>query len=219
LGLTVFAIAGVSLFALVRRERTKVAPLIPLDLLRSPPFRLSAVASTVCFTGQTAGLVALPFYLQSGLKLSTIETGLYVSAWPLSVAAAATVSGRLADRWPAAWLCALGGVLLAIGLTAIALWPIEGALWPIAVSASICGMGFGLFNVPNNRTMFLSAPPERSAAAGGLQGTARLTGQTAGALLMSALFTVTTLDRAPRAGLLAGAILTLIAAVVSARRS
>ncbi|MBN8831946.1 MAG: MFS transporter [Sphingomonadales bacterium] len=215
LGWATIAVASMSLLALVRRERPKVAPLIPIDLLRSKSFRTSVIASVICFTGQTAGVVALPFYLQYGLQQSTLATGLYMTAWPLSVAATATVSGRLADRLPAAWLCAGGATLLAIGLAIAALWPLKGNPAPLVLFAAICGVGFGLFNVPNNRTMFLTAPPERSAAAGGMQGTARLTGQTAGAVLMTALFTLTTLNFAPRIGLIVGALFALIAAMVS----
>lgn len=215
LGWATIAVASMSLLALVRRERPKVAPLIPIDLLRSKSFRTSVIASVICFTGQTAGIVALPFYLQYGLHQSTLATGLYMTAWPLSVAATATVSGRLADRLPAAWICAGGATLLAIGLAIASLWPLKGNPAPLVLFASICGVGFGLFNVPNNRTMFLTAPTERSAAAGGTQGTARLTGQTAGAVLMTVLFTVTTLNFAPRIGLIACALFALIAGMVS----
>lgn len=215
LGMPMIAIAAISLIALVRRERTKIAPLVPIDLLRSKSFRTSVIASIICFTGQTAGIVALPFYLQYGLHQPALATGLYMTAWPLSVAATATVSGRLADRLPPAWLCAGGAALLAIGLASASLWHLEGDPSPLILFASICGVGFGLFNVPNNRAMFMAAPPERSAAAGGLQGTARLTGQTAGAVLTTALFTVTSLNLAPRIGLLVGAVLALIAAFVS----
>ncbi|MBU4433910.1 MAG: MFS transporter, partial [Alphaproteobacteria bacterium] len=71
---------------------------------------------------------------------------------------------------------------------------------------------------PNNRNLFLSAPPERSGAAGGLQGAARLTGQTAGAVLMTLLFTLTSMDAAPRIGLGIGAVLALAAGLVSVTR-
>jgi len=66
--------------------------------------------------------------------------------------------------------------------------------------------------------MFLAAPPERSGAAGGIQGTARLTGQTIGALLITLLFSVTSADLAPRIGMTMAAALTLIAGWVSITR-
>jgi DHA2 family multidrug resistance protein-like MFS transporter len=192
--------------------------LIPLDLLRAPSFRISVIASVCCFVGQTAALVALPFYLQQGLGQTPMSTALYMTPWPLTVAIATPAVGRLADRVSMAWLCAAGGACLAAGLAAASLWPLQGGLRPLLLFTALCGLGFGLFNVPNNRNMFLSAPRERSGAAGGVQGTARLAGQTLGAVIMTLLFTLTSADAAPRIGLAIGAALTLAAGLVSTLR-
>jgi DHA2 family multidrug resistance protein-like MFS transporter len=100
----------------------------------------------------------------------------------------------------------------------MAIWA-TSALRILVPCVMLCGLGFGLFQAPNNRNMFFGAPPERSGAAGGLQGTARLTGQTAGAVLMTALFTAISVDLAPRLGLGLGAALALTAGVVSALRA
>jgi MFS transporter, DHA2 family, multidrug resistance protein len=83
----------------------------------------------------------------------------------------------------------------------------------------LCGLGFGLFQVPNNRNMFLSAPRERSGAAGGMQATARLAGQTAGGVVMSLLFAVASVEAAPRIGLGIGAVLTLLAGLMGLLRA
>jgi DHA2 family multidrug resistance protein-like MFS transporter len=206
------------LVALVQREIPKEAPLIPLDLLRTPSFRVSVVASVCCFIGQTAGLVALPFYLQNGLAQSPMMTGLYMTPWPLTVVLSAPIAGRLANRVSTAWLCAAGGVCLATGLAAASFWPLQGDPRPLVLFTALCGLGFGLFNVPNNRNLFLSAPGERSGAAGGMQSTARLVGQTLGAVIMTQLFTLTSADAAPRIGLGIGAALTLAAGLVSTLR-
>ena len=66
--------------------------------------------------------------------------------------------------------------------------------------------------------MFLSAPRARSGAAGGMQGTARLTGQAIGGVLMTLLFALTSIDR-PRIGLGIAAALTLVAGLVSTLRA
>ena len=204
---------------LVRREAPKAAPLVPLDLLRQTSLRLSVIASVLCFTGQTAAMVALPFYLQQGLGQSPSATAVYMTVWPLSVAVTALAAGRLADRVSTAWLCAAGGLILALGLVSAALWPLQEDVRPMLLFAAACGMGFGLFQTPNNRNMFLAAPLERSAASGGLQGTARLTGQTAGAVLMTLLFTLTPGGAAPRLGLGIGGALALVAGLVSLLRA
>lgn len=218
LGGALLVAAIAALVALVRREAPRKAPLIPLDLLRGRPFLISVIASVLCFAGQTASLVALPFYLQHGLGQDALTTGLYMTPWPLAVACAAPLSGRFADRMPTAWLCAAGGLCLAAGLALTALWPLDRDLAPLVLFMVLSGLGFGFFQTPNNRNMFLSAPRERSGAAGGMQGTARLTGQTAGALLMALLFTLASADSAPRVGLALGAALALAAGVVSMLR-
>jgi len=115
-------------------------------------------------------------------------------------------------------LCAAGGACLAAGLAAASLWPLNGDPLPLVPITMLCGVGFGLFQVSNNRNMFLSAPLERSGAAGGMQGTARLTGQTAGGVIMSLLFSLVSPDAAPRVGLAIAAVLTLVAGIVSTLR-
>ncbi len=211
--------AVIAFVLLLRREGNKSAPLFPLDLLRERSFGLSVVASVCCFAGQTAALIALPFYLQHGLGLSPLTVAFYLSPWPIAVAVTAGIAGRLSDRIPTAQLCAFGAGLLASGLAAMAAWPLSETALPLLGLSALCGVGFGLFQVPNNRNMFFNAPPHRSGAAGGMQGTARLTGQLSGALLMTALFVITPLLAAPRWGLALGAGFALASGVVSLVRT
>ena len=53
------------------------------------------------------------------------------------------------------------------------------------------GVGFGLFQSPNNKVMITSAPRERSGGASGTQSTARLLGQSGGAALAAIIFGLT----------------------------
>jgi DHA2 family multidrug resistance protein-like MFS transporter len=218
-GAVLIAAAGGALVALILRERRKEVPLIPMDLLTAGSFRISVVASVLCFTGVAAALVALPFLFQHELGQTVWMTGLYMTPWPLTVAVAAPLAARLAKRIATAWLCATGGVCLAVGLCAAAVWPSQGSLLPLTLLIMLCGLGFGLFQVPNNQNMFLAAPRNRSGAAGGMQGTARLAGQTAGAIIMTLLFTSVSVDAAPRIGLCMAAAFALAAGLVSTLRS
>lgn len=215
-GLLVVALLAIAL--LVHRERTKPTPLIPIDLLRLPAFRTAVLASIACFIGQSAGLIALPFYLQHGLGLSTLAVGAYLTPWPLAVAATAPIAGRLADRMAAAKLCTIGGIIMGFALATLCLAPEGHGPALVLAMTALTGVGFGLFNVANNRTMYLGAPPERSSAAGGMQGTARLTGQTTGAILMTLLFDLIPGNAAPIAGLGVAAVLMVVAAMISATR-
>ena len=99
------------------------------------------------------------------------------------------------------------------------MWPLQRGLLPLVLFTVVSGLGFGFFQTPNNRNMLLSAPRERSGAAGGMQATARLVGQTAGAVVMALLFTLAPSGAAPRIGLGVGAALALAGGLVSTLRS
>jgi len=219
-GGALLALAVAAMVLLVRREMPKAAPLVPLDLLRVRSFRMSIVASVCCFSGQMIGYVALPFYFQHELGLSALSTGLLMTPWPLAVMVAAPLSARLAKRVSTGWLCAVGGGLLAIGLALCAAWPLHGdPRVPIAIFTSLAGLGFGLFQTPNNQNMLLSAPKERSGAAGGAQGTARLTGLTLGSLAMGLLFALLPSASAVHLGLTIAATAALAGGLVSLLRA
>ena len=82
-------------------------------------------------------------------------------------------------------------------------------------------MGFGLFQSPNNHTIVTSAPLRRAGAASGMLGTARLTGQSLGAVLLAVIFTVTgTADGSgPRAALALAALFAAASALFSLART
>ena len=218
LAVALLAVAVASFVVLVRREMPRPVPLVPLDLLRARPFRISVLASVCCFAGQMASYVALPFHLQHALGQGDLATGLAMTPWPLVVAVAGPLSGRLADRVSNGLLCAAGGMFLAAGLATAAALPPGGSLVPLECCLMLGGLGFGLFQTPNNRNMLLSAPKERSGAVGGMQATARLLGQTIGSVIMALLFTVTSTATAPRLGLAVAAVLALAGGLVSTLR-
>src|SRR5262249_10076495 len=118
--------AGLLAFALVRHEVNRPAPIIPFDLLKIRLFSLSVATSIASFMAQMAGLVALPFEIQR-LGRSAVEAGLLRTPWPAAVAIAAPIAGSLADRSPAGILGGIGLLLLASGLSLLALFPQGGS--------------------------------------------------------------------------------------------
>lgn len=174
----------------VRRQWRLPLPLLPVDLLRIPLFGLSILSSICAFGAQTMALVALPFYLQHRLGLTPMETGLLLTPWPVALMLAAPVSARLLDRYPAGLLGCIGLGLLALGFLALGLLSRAPTYVDIAWRMAVCGIGFGLFQSPNNHTILTSGPVSRSGGASGMLGTARLIGQTSGAILASFLYAV-----------------------------
>lgn len=202
--------------ALARHEIDRPMPIIPFDLLRVRLFALSVVTSICSFTAQTGALVSLPFEIQR-LGHSAVETGLFMTPWPVGVGLAAPMAGWLADRYHAGVLCAAGLVTMAIGLALVAYVPHGASAPDFLWRMLICGFGFGFFQTPNNRAILTSSPRVRSGAAGGMLSTARLLGQTLGAAGVALLFRAYP-GNGSNIALLIAAGISFVAAIVSVSR-
>ena len=174
----------------IRRQADHPAPMLPIDLFRTPMFALSAATSVCSFAIQGLAFVSLPFYFEDILHRTQVETGFFMTPWPLVVAIMAPVAGRMSDRYPVGLLGGVGLVLLGIGMTLLATLPEQPTILNIVWRMAICGVGFGFFQTPNLRAIMSSAPPGRSGGASGIVATARLTGQTTGAALAALCFTL-----------------------------
>ena len=172
----------------VRRQLREPLPLFPLDLLRIPVFALSMGTSIGAFCAQMLAYIALPFLLLGSFGRSHLEAGLLLTAWPLGIVVMAPVAGRLIGRFSGGALGGCGLGLLSFGLLMLGLMPMQPSNIDIVWRLALCGMGFGLFQSPNNHTILTSAPAHRSGGASGMLGTARLTGQTGGAVLLAVIF-------------------------------
>ena len=172
----------------VRRQLAEPVPLFPLDLLRIPIFALSMGTSVSAFCAQTLAYVGLPFLLLGSYGRSHLEAGLLLTAWPLGIVVMAPLVGRMIGRFSGGLLGSIGLGLLSLGLLLLALLPAQPANADIVWRLALCGVGFGMFQSPNNHTIMTSAPAHRSGGASGMLGTARLTGQTMGAVLLAIVF-------------------------------
>ena len=199
---------------LTRRHLDHPAPMLPIDLFRRPIFALSAATAVCSFAVQGLAFVSLPFYFEDVLHRSQVETGFFLTPWPLVVAIMAPIGGRLSDRYPAGILGGVGMVLLGVGMVLLATLPAEPSIANIVWRMVICGIGFGFFQTPNMKALMSSAPPHRSGSASGIVATARLTGQTVGAALAALCFALAGHDGATLA-LALGAGFAALGAVMS----
>jgi DHA2 family multidrug resistance protein-like MFS transporter len=174
----------------VRRELRQPVPMLPVDLLRMPVFAFSMATSIGSFAAQTMAGIALPFYFEHALGRTAVDTGLLMTPWPVMTALLAPIAGRLSDRFPPARLACTGLLLMALGLASLPMLGAAPSYLDLVWRLGLCGMGFGLFQSPNNRVIVGSAPRERSGGASGLQSTGRLLGQSMGAALVAVIFSL-----------------------------
>ena len=202
---------------LIRRHADHPAPMLPIDLFRLPVFALSAATAVCAFAVQGLAFVSAPFYFEDVLQRSQVETGFFMTPWPLVVAIMAPIGGRLSDRYSAGVLGSIGLVLLGAGMVLLATLPATPRVADIVWRMAICGIGFGLFQTPNMKALMSSAPGHRSGSASGIVATARLTGQTLGAALAALCFSLAGHDGATLA-LAVGAGFAGLGSVISVLR-
>ena len=182
------AVASACAVALVRRSWDQTAPLVPVDLLRIKPVAFAVGASAFSFASQMSSFVALPFYYLNVVNYSYSDVGILLGVWSFGTAAMAPLSGFLSDRFKVAVLCAIGAACMAVGLGWISVLAVDADFAWYAAAMLMGGVGFGFFQSPNNRALLTGGPRRRSGAAGALQATTRVFGQSLGTALVAIAF-------------------------------
>ena len=100
----------------------------------------------------------------------------------------APTSAWLSNRISIAVLCALGAGTMAFGTSLLLFYDAQTPVVFIVLAMLLGGFGFGLFQTPNNRALLAGVPRNRSAAAGGMQATTRVYGQSFGTALVALAF-------------------------------
>ena len=212
-----FVISFVAISALIIRQKNHPAPFLAFDLFSSRIFTLSILAVLFAFIAQGIAFVALPFSFQMLMHKSQFATGFLIAPWPACAALTSTFTGRLSDHFSPVLLVAIGMLLCASGMFSLSLLGEGTPVFVIVICMMVCGCGMGFFNAPNQRVIMLSAPADRSGAAGGIMGIARLIGQSVGSTLV-AFFLIVSSHYGSRYALWCGTICFLLAVLTGGLR-
>lgn len=172
----------------VKRQHRSERPMLPVDLFHIRLYSLSIFTSVCSFIAQNLTMIALPFLFLTGMHFSELETGLIMTPWPLATMVISPLAARFIEKHNPAFTAASGMVVFSAGLLFLIFMPATAGSWEIAWRMALCGVGFGFFQTPNNIVMVMATPVERTGAAGGMQSTARLTGQTLGSTVVTIVF-------------------------------
>ncbi|HNT54634.1 MAG TPA: MFS transporter [Anaerolineaceae bacterium] len=206
-------------------ERQQQAPMLDLSLFHNRTFTTAVSSALLSYMCLYAVIFLLPYYLIQGRNLSPAQTGLILTAQPIVMALVAPISGGLSDKIGSRLLTTLGMLIVSGGMVFLSFSGASTATGQILAGLGIVGLGMALFASPNNSALMGSAPAHRRGIAAGMLATARNVGMVLGIGLAGAILTSIyqptgsdTLFHAVQAGLLAGAGLALVAALLAALR-
>jgi EmrB/QacA subfamily drug resistance transporter len=184
--LALLAAAAALWWVLVRRERQRKDPFLPVELLREPAI-VPMTLSVVCFGAAMFSLVFfLPIFLQLGRGHGAREAGLLLLPVTLGIVAGSTTTGRLIARFgrpalmPMTGLCIAGSALLLM-----ALLPLQPSL--LTALGLLCGVGLGSVMPTAQIVVQWVAGRERLGAATSLVTLSRATGASLGTACFGAV--------------------------------
>lgn len=178
--------AGFALF-LLRQARTP-SPLLALGLFRDGMLDVGLATSVLVSTVMMATLVTGPFYLSGALGLPADRIGLVLAIGPCVAVLAGVPAGRLADRYGAQTVAAVGLALLTAGAGWLSLATLGQGAWGYVLPIVVLCAGYALFQAPNTAAVMGWADASRRGAVSGLLNLARNLGLLTGASLMGTLF-------------------------------
>ena len=182
---------GVSLVMLtvgVYVETHVEQPIVNLSLVTNRVFALANISFMLCMMALFAPGFLLPFYFEELRGFSPIQTGLMLMPLPLMLAVVAPLSGMLADRFGSHWLSPIGLAIACFGLLLLSQITTQSSTWDIIWRLAVTGIGQGLFQSPNTRTLMGAAPLNAQGEASGLLATGRVIGQSMSVALTGTVF-------------------------------
>jgi EmrB/QacA subfamily drug resistance transporter len=152
------SLSAICLYIFVVIEKRAVDPIIQTDLFKNKIYMIANLGTFSNSLGQTIAMFIMIIYLQSLKGFSPFEASLILIPIPLLLAIAGPISGKLADRIGSGLLSSTGLLLLAIGLGMVSFVHLDTTIFYILISLCMIGLGSGIFQAPNTRTIMNIAP-------------------------------------------------------------
>lgn len=188
IAVTGFVVSALSAAAFVLVELRVDSPMLQLRLFKNPMLSVSVATGFLLFSCVSATFFLLPFYLEGVLGFEVGQVGLLLGVAPLMMGLVSPISGTLSDRFGVRRLTLLGLVLISAVYAGFTTFDTDTTALHYLVLAVPLGIGFGIFNAPNNSAIMGSVPPEYMGIGGGLLTITRLLGQITGIAVLGSLW-------------------------------
>jgi EmrB/QacA subfamily drug resistance transporter len=185
--------AAIGLAGFIFLESRVSQPMLDLSLFRNQIFSLSLLTGWLVFMALGGSSFLIPFFLQLVLHYPIAHIGLLMAITPVIGGLISPLAGNLTDRFGARSIMLMGLILMAIGCFAVSTLDAQIRDTDYLLRVIPLGLGWGMFQSPNNTAILSAVPPERLGIASGLLSLTRTLGQTTGLPLFAAIFATSAL--------------------------
>lgn len=182
-------VSAVALVSFIWTERRAETPILSLSLFRSRLFSAANLSLFFITSTQSAISFLMPFYLQIIMGFTPTQMGWIIIANSVVVVIVAPLAGELSDRLGSRLLCTLGAALIVTGQYFIASLTLDSTAIRIILPLALSGLGWAVFNSPNQSAIMGSVPKDKVGAASGMSVTTARVGGATGTALSATLFT------------------------------
>ena len=181
-------LSSMALFFLIRVEARAKTPILILSMFRNRQFTTGILSLFLIAGTLTAINFLLPFYLQNLRGYSPSQVGWVIVADSVIIMVMAPIAGSLSDRFGSRLLCTMGCAIIFIAQFMVGQLGLDSSVMRIIFPLALWGIGWALFNSPNQSAIFGVVSVDKIGAAAGMIATTARTGGAMGVALSATLF-------------------------------
>ena len=184
-----FIVSLACLVLFIHTERRVPTPILSLALFRNRLFTASNLSLFFITSTQSAITVLLPFYLQNLMGFTPTQMGWLLIGSSAVIILFAPLAGWLSDRFGSRLLCSAGAAIIVLGQYLIASFSLNSSIFQLVLPQVMIGLGWALFNSPNQSAIMSAVSREQVGAASGMTVTTARIGGAIGIALSGAIMT------------------------------
>ena len=182
-----FAVAGVSIVAFILLERYQRAPMLPLELFRSPTYAGANLVMLLVALAMFGVFFFLSLYMQNVLGYSAVQTGAAFLPMTILIILIAPIAGRTSDRFGSRGLMTAGMVLISVQLLYFSRLGVDASFWDLLPAFLVGGVGMALTMTPSAAAATRSVPVDKAGVGAAVLNASRQIGGSLGIALIGAI--------------------------------
>jgi len=182
-------LSAITFLLFIWTELRVETPILSLSLFRSRLFSAANLSLFFITSTQSAISFLMPFYLQTIMGFTPTQMGWIIIANSVVIVMMAPLAGQLSDRLGSRLLCTIGAGFMVTGQYFIASLTPDSTAVRIMLPLALSGLGWAVFNSPNQSAILGSVPRDKVGAASGMTVTTARVGGAMGTALSATLFT------------------------------